>query len=446
MSSWASPPSSVAPNQDPVTGRSDAPREPHAPPVAPAPPRRWRAARQLVAACVAAAAVAVVVGLASRAGGLPGSPDPGRPAAHELVPRVVLGTLLATGAAFGLAFALHLRFAPRLRSGRRRRFGHTVAVGAPLLALAAAFGALAGASTTPLRQHGALTRDAGFTLTARPVDADGDGRPDADAQGRAVLGLDLDGDGRVDRQLAPCPGAQSLSAAQVAAAAQPGAARIQVVVDTNCDGVAERIVYLDPRPAPLAPDAIRPDRPDAAAAPLEVINRSTDRIRGLLAALAVAAVAALAGMVVLGLVLALRGAKPRTPSEAHPTRTLVAGDFAVDRARAAEAFGESIDALLTDPDPRTGIIGAYAKLLDGLSAAGLPRRPEEAPLEHLARCLEALAVPPDPLERLTELFVLARFSTHPLHEGHRLDALDALRAALGHLAEQPEPFANARRA
>ena len=49
------------------------------------------------------------------------------------------------------------------------------------------------------------------------------------------------------------------------------------------------------------------------------------------------------------------------------------------------------------------------------------------------RSLEILQVPPAPLERLTELFVLARFSDHPMHEGHRLDALDALRAALGHL-------------
>jgi hypothetical protein len=379
----------------------------------------------------------VVVALASRAGGLPGSHDAGRAASNELVPRVVLGTVVACAVAVGLSFSYHLRYAPLTRSGRRRRFSRTLAVTGPLVALAGGFGALAGASTTPLRLAGATTRDAGYTLTARPVDADADGHGDVDGKGRAVLGVDLDGDGRLDRVLLPCPGAPAPSASEVEAARRPGSARIQVRIDTDCNGQPERIVYLDPRPAPLAPDAITPNQPSKSPDALAVVDRGVDQLRGLLNALAIAVLAGLTGLVVAGVVLVLRGARVRRPSHRHPATSgrpaLPPDPVQVDEQRALEAFGESIDAMLTDPDPRTGIIGAYARLLEGLGAAGLPKRAEEAPLEHLRRSLETLQVPSAPLERLTELFVHARFSTHPMHEGHRLDALDALRAALGHL-------------
>lgn len=429
MSAWAPPPPPAADAPAPPTGgRGTRPRA------------GVTGVRQVLAAGLGAAGLAAVVAVAARVGGLPGDHDPGDPAQRELLPRVVLGVLAAGALALALTYLFHLRFSPRLRSGRRRRFGRTVGAALPLLAVAAGLGALAGASTTPLRERGAITRDAGFTLTARPVDADGDGRVDGDEVGRATLGLDLDDDGRIDRVLPTCRGAATPSVADVEAAAEPNAARIQVSVDTDCDGAPERIVYLDPRPAPVVPDAVGPDSPGAPAAPTEILERSVDRVHGLVAAVAVAALLLLVGLVVGGLVLLLRGIRFRSGPAAHDLLDEVyRSDSPIDRARAAEAFGESIDAMLTDPDPRTGIIGAYAKLLEGLDRAGLPRRPEEAPLEHLHRCLATLEVPPGPLERLTELFVLARFSTHRMHEGHRLDALDALRAGLGHLAERPEP-------
>lgn len=390
----------------------------------------------MVATIVGVGAIGAVVALASRAGGLPGDHDVGSATTTELLPRVVLGTIVAAGVAVGLSFLYHLRAAPKSRSGRRRRFSRTLAATGPLVALVAGLGALAGASTTPLRLGGATTRDAGFTLTARPVDADRDGKVDLDSQKRAILGLDLDADGRVDRELLNCPKAPSFTADQIAAAARSGAPRLQVRIDTDCDGQPERIVYLDPRPAPLAPDAIRPTQPSKTPDPLAVVDRGIDRMRGVLAAIAVGALVLLAGLVLVGLAFALRGARVRPPSRNHPVqsgRPPVVDPIEVDQQRAVEAFGASIDAMLTDPDPRTGIIGAYAKLLEGLGAAGMPRRAEEAPLEHLRRCLETMNVPAAPLERLTELFILARFSEHPMHEGHRLDALDALRGAQGHL-------------
>lgn len=436
MSAWAPPPSSATDATPAPTGASFARPD----------TARTGTTRQLAAGALVAAGFAAVVAVASRVGGLPGSHDPGRPARRELLPRVVLGMLLAIGVGFVLTYLFHLRFAPRLRSGRRRRFGRTVGLALPVLALAAGFGALAGASTSPLRERGAITRDAGFTLTARPVDADGNGRPDGGADGRATLGLDLDGDGTIDRVLPKCPTAKPISVTDLETAAQPGAARIQIDVDTDCDGAPERIVYVDPRPAPLAPDAVQPEGPGADTAPIEIIERSVSRVHGLVTAAAVASGVALLALVLTALVLVLRGIRFR-PGPDHRTgpRELLLDETTFDRTAAAAAFGESIDAMLTDPDPRTGIIGAYAKLLDGLDRAGLARRPEEAPLEHLHRCLALLEVPPAPLERLTDLFVLARFSTHRMHEGHRLDALDALRAGLGHLAERPEPAMAGRR-
>lgn len=94
----------------------------------------------------------------------------------------------------------------------------------------------------------------------------------------------------------------------------------------------------------------------------------------------------------------------------------------------------SIDAMLADPDPRTAIIGAYARLLEHLAASGAGRHEQEAPLEHLRRVLTTLRVRPDPLRELIDLFELARFSTHPLDGTHRDRALAALEDVAGDLA------------
>jgi hypothetical protein len=92
------------------------------------------------------------------------------------------------------------------------------------------------------------------------------------------------------------------------------------------------------------------------------------------------------------------------------------------------AVVSTIDAMLADPDPRAAIIGAYARLLEGLSACGAGRREHEAPFEHLHRVLAVLQVRPEPMRRLTGLFSAARFSTHPPTESDREEALTALRA------------------
>jgi hypothetical protein len=111
------------------------------------------------------------------------------------------------------------------------------------------------------------------------------------------------------------------------------------------------------------------------------------------------------------------------------------GDRGVDTA--ATALRESADELYADEDPRTGVIAAYVRLLDGLGGAGVARRTDEAPFEHVARALRRLGVRPQPLERLTTLFAEARFSTHPITERQRAEAMTCLRACLDDLGTVP---------
>ncbi|HLT90637.1 MAG TPA: DUF4129 domain-containing protein [Woeseiaceae bacterium] len=108
-----------------------------------------------------------------------------------------------------------------------------------------------------------------------------------------------------------------------------------------------------------------------------------------------------------------------------------------DRRAVREVLTDTIDAMLADPDPNTAIIGAYARLLEGLDARGAGRRDHEGPMEHLRRVLTVLDVRPEPLRQLIALFELARFSTHPLTATHREQALGALRAVAADLGAAP---------
>lgn len=101
-----------------------------------------------------------------------------------------------------------------------------------------------------------------------------------------------------------------------------------------------------------------------------------------------------------------------------------------------EGLAEVLRAMLADPDPRTAVIGAYARLLAALDEAGFPRRAEEAPHEHLWRSLGPLGVRRPPVHRLAELFVRARFTPHPITDEHRHAAIAALADAVADLRLQ----------
>jgi len=107
----------------------------------------------------------------------------------------------------------------------------------------------------------------------------------------------------------------------------------------------------------------------------------------------------------------------------------------------ALALDESLDDLRSEPDVRRAIIAAYARMERALAAAGLPRRPSEAPFEYLSRALQSLHASAGAVARLTDLFERAKFSHHEPDESMRDEAIDALVAIRDELRSPAEAAA-----
>lgn len=91
---------------------------------------------------------------------------------------------------------------------------------------------------------------------------------------------------------------------------------------------------------------------------------------------------------------------------------------------AALAAGAQV--LHEDPDPRAAIIGCYAAMERSLADAGSPPRMADTPAEVLRRATASGMVRSGPATALTSLFRQARYSSHPMTEADRADAIDAL--------------------
>lgn len=170
-------------------------------------------------------------------------------------------------------------------------------------------------------------------------------------------------------------------------------------------------------PAPLDPDAAPP--PDHTDALLAV----------LLAAFALLAFAP--PLVRFGERVGVSLVEPAPPApEPRPAERTVTME---------EGLSEVLRSMLADPDPRTAVIGAYARLLRALAEVGHPRQDQEGPHEHLWRTLGPIGVRRAPVHQLAELFVRARFSPKPITEDHRQRAISALADAVADLRlESPE--------
>ena len=121
-------------------------------------------------------------------------------------------------------------------------------------------------------------------------------------------------------------------------------------------------------------------------------------------------------LVVLGGLVATRRLRHRSALEWRQTAPEVL----------AAALDESLDDLRAEPDLRRAIVAAYARMEITLAAAGVPRRPAEAPLEYVERALLALDTSAAAVRRLTDLFEWARFSHHEPESAMRDEAVDAL--------------------
>lgn len=123
----------------------------------------------------------------------------------------------------------------------------------------------------------------------------------------------------------------------------------------------------------------------------------------------------------------MRRIAPRTPTWTF--------SLEVPEGRAAVAALEgSLDPMVWDVGSAGDqISAAYRRLLDALARAGAPRRPYEAPREHLRRVLGGLGVRLEPLQRLADLYVMAEFGDRPVTDHHRAEARRALETSLDDL-------------
>ncbi|MBN1461219.1 MAG: DUF4129 domain-containing protein [Armatimonadetes bacterium] len=90
------------------------------------------------------------------------------------------------------------------------------------------------------------------------------------------------------------------------------------------------------------------------------------------------------------------------------------------------AVEESLEEIAREADPRRAVIRAYVRMERMLAGHGLGRFPYEAPMEYLERALPAIHLSRASAERLTSLFVRARFSHHVVDLGLKEEAIVAL--------------------
>ena len=98
----------------------------------------------------------------------------------------------------------------------------------------------------------------------------------------------------------------------------------------------------------------------------------------------------------------------------------------------ADAVVEGVDAGLEElrsiRDARSAVIRAYAAMERVFARRGLGRKPHEAPTEYLARLVPGSADRGEAASRLTRLYQLARFSSHPVPADMKQQAIAALEA------------------
>ena len=122
--------------------------------------------------------------------------------------------------------------------------------------------------------------------------------------------------------------------------------------------------------------------------------------------------------VTAGATLLWRARAPRAEPE-PPTTVDHDHDTAAVRAATA-ALDERPD------DPRGAVVACYAAMEEALASAGTSRRGAETPEELLARAVADGRLSAGPGRQLTELFLVARYSSAPVTE----DNVSACRAAL----------------
>jgi hypothetical protein len=281
-----------------------------------------------------------------------------------------------------------------------------------------------------------------------------------DENGDVRLYLDVDGDGTYETSTSPCPLDSGAIIPPSTSIAEGGTSLVPI--DDECDGDIDAYARVDdftPQPSPppeagVVPPTVVPPRdrtteppsgngsPDASPSDgtgADATGTDGDSADGAdggdgLPLVLVVLLVALGGALLTGIFVAASRALQRA-GDGTPTGDDANDEPADDDAdpagvAATGAIVDSLDAMRAAADPREAIIAAYASLLDGLAANGMPRRASETPEQYLRRCVAELGVPRAPMEELTRLFTVARFSTHPIDEEQRQAAMGCLHEAL----------------
>jgi len=140
----------------------------------------------------------------------------------------------------------------------------------------------------------------------------------------------------------------------------------------------------------------------------------------LLVLVLIAAAIVLAAAAVLALRLLRSLPPPGAISSAAP-----APEAGIEDEALADALAAGRSALEGD-DARAAIIACYAAMEDSLAGAGVTRELSDSPTDLLRRATARDAVDRSAAAALTDLFREARYSTHPLHDGHLTAARETL--------------------
>ena len=92
----------------------------------------------------------------------------------------------------------------------------------------------------------------------------------------------------------------------------------------------------------------------------------------------------------------------------------------------ADLLDTAIDDLRDHPDPRQAVLATFARLEEGLEAVGVRRERADTPLRYLERVLRHVEVSAPAVERLTEAYEEAHYSSHHISREAQLAAVEAL--------------------
>ncbi len=399
-------------------------------------------------------------------------------------PYLLVGGLLGLAVA-GVLVAVARQVGVRLATREIVALGIVCAVIGSLIGLALAPPKKDAEDVSPLtdqeiqrrqEQYGGLNEKS----VAGRVDRDGDGIPDVDANGNPIMGLDKDGDGIPDVYLVPCPeGSPELKppsgGVQIVFRDLPSSAPEDPstpgdstppnrgVIDQNCDGTIDEIVpFSDELFKQLPPGNFGewglPDGQDGlpdgserngqgevppgqdaqppvpeTVPPEQREQRANEASKANFGAILRFVGIGLLIVVALGALAWLILKRDRSESEEPELADETPQGFAPPTP-VNENFVRSIDEMVSDPDPRQGILAAYGRLLVGFDATGLGRQPHEGPEEHLDRALKSSAADPAAARELSRWFAIARFSDHPVSEQDRQQAVGALRRVVDSMA------------